>query len=184
MSKEIKIVVASANPVKVNAAHEGFRQMFPELNFSVKPVSVPSGVADQPFSDEETLSGAQNRVANAEKAHPDADYWIGIEGGVQNLAGELTAFAWVAVRSKSMQGKARSGTFFLPGAVQELVEQGIELGTADDMVFGSKNSKQAGGAVGLLTGNVVNRQQLYQQAVALALIPFKNVPLYTISKPQ
>lgn len=182
MSKEIKVIVASANPVKVNAALGGFRRMFPDLTINSKSVSVASEVADQPLSDEETLAGAENRVSNALTAHPEADFWIGIEGGVQEVAGSLTAFAWIVIRSsRQREGKARSGTFFLPGAVQELVEQGIELGTADDMVFGSKNSKQAGGAVGLLTGQVVDRQQLYEQAVVLALIPFRNEQLYASS---
>lgn len=178
MPKNITIVVASANPVKINAALGGFQKMFPEASISSRSLKAPSEVSDQPMSDEETLTGAHNRVAYAFAEQPDADFWIGIEGGVQPLGHELTAFAWVVVRSKSQTGKARTGTFFLPRAVTELVEQGIELGTADDMVFGSKNSKQAGGAVGLLTGNAVDRKQLYEQAVVLALVPFKWEQLY------
>jgi inosine/xanthosine triphosphatase len=178
MPDKITLVIASTNPVKVQAALAGFQKMYPDTNISTKPINVASDVADQPMTDEETLTGATNRVANAMREQPDADYWIGIEGGVQPLNGELTAFAWVVVRSKSKTGKARTGTFFLPRAVTELVEQGIELGTADDMVFGSRNSKQAGGAVGLLTGNVVDRKQLYEQAVVLALVSFKWEQLY------
>ncbi|AHM60231.1 inosine/xanthosine triphosphatase, putative [Flammeovirgaceae bacterium 311] len=178
MLNKISIVVASANPVKVNAALAGFQIMFPQASISTRSISAPSEVSDQPMSDEETLTGANNRAAYAFAEQPDADFWIGIEGGVQPLHNELTAFAWVVVRSRSQTGKARTGTFFLPRAVAELVEQGIELGTADDMVFGSKNSKQAGGAVGLLTGNAVDRRQLYEQAVVLALVPFKWEQLY------
>jgi non-canonical (house-cleaning) NTP pyrophosphatase len=58
------------------------------------------------------------------------------------------------------------------------VRQGMELGDADDAVFGRSNSKQANGAVGILTGNVIDRAELYEQAVVLALIPFKNPELY------
>lgn len=178
IEKESLIVIASTNPVKVNAALAGFQQMFPGVEIKTKPVVVPSDVRDQPMSDEETYTGASNRVENARKEHPQADFWIGIEGGIQTIQGELTAFAWVVVQSGNLVGKARSGAFFLPMAVAELVEQGIELGIADDMVFGSKNSKQAGGAVGLLTQNVLDRKQLYEQAVVLALVPFKNEQLY------
>lgn len=60
----------------------------------------------------------------------------------------------------------------------ELVAQGLELGEADDRVFQQSNTKQAAGAVGLLTDNVLNRQQLYEQAVVLALVRFKNEELY------
>lgn len=175
---EQNIVIASRNPVKVEAALRGFRKMFPDLIFHTVPVSVPSGVADQPMTDQETLEGALNRVNNAHTAHPKADYWIGIEGGVEAHAGELTAFAWVVVRSGSGIGKARSASFFLPGVVADLVAQGMELGEADDVVFRKSNSKQASGAIGLLTDNAVDRTQLYEQAVALALVRFKNEELY------
>ncbi|EMR04085.1 inosine/xanthosine triphosphatase [Cesiribacter andamanensis] len=178
LKKEINLIVASTNPVKVAAAVEGFRQLFPELDVTALPLSVASEVADQPMTDAETLQGALNRVANAALAKPEADYWIGLEGGVAPLGEELAAFAWIVVRSKTGLGKARTGTFFLPPAVSELVLQGIELGTADDMIFGSKNSKQAGGAIGLLSQNAITRKQLYQQAVVLALLPFKNPALY------
>ncbi len=153
--------------------------MFPDWQLEAISVSVPSGVSDQPMSDAETLQGARNRVENTYADHPDADFWIGIEGGVAPMDGELAAFAWVVVRSKELLGKARSGTFFLPHAVAELVAQGIELGTADDMVFSRNNSKQAGGAIGILTDNILDRKQLYTQAVMLALVPFKNKSLYT-----
>jgi len=174
-----KVVVSSLNPVKVQAALEGLQRMFPQYQFELETASVPSGVADQPMTDEETLAGALNRVKNARTAKPGADFWIGIEGGVAAMGSELTAFAWVVIQSAGLLGKARSGTFFLPKAVTELVEQGIELGTADDMVFSRTNSKQAGGAIGILTDNVLDRKQLYAQAVVLALVPFKNEQLYT-----
>ena len=183
MKKMHTVVVASANPVKVQAAIEGFRLMFPHSEFRQVSVAVPSGVSDQPMTDAETLTGALNRVNNACAAHPMADFWIGIEGGVERMEGELAAFAWIVVRSASRTGKARSGTFFLPRAVAELVEQGVELGIADDRIFGRSNSKQEGGAIGILTENVVDRKQLYEQAVILALVPFRNEQLYTCTAP-
>jgi non-canonical (house-cleaning) NTP pyrophosphatase len=38
--------------------------------------------------------------------------------------------------------------------------------------------KQANGAIGILTGDVIDRTELYQHAVILALVPFKNDGLY------
>ena len=72
-----------------------------------------------------------------------------------------------------MPGPPHSGCL---AQVRELVEQGLELGDADDLVFGESNSKQQNGAVGLLTDNVETRTSLYEQAVVLALIPFKTQP--------
>lgn len=119
--KKVRVVIASTNPVKIKAAVGGLQRMFPQVEFEEKSVEVPSGVADQPLSDEETLKGAKNRVSNACAAHPQADLWVGIEGGVEHLDGGLAAFAWVVIRSGDLEGKARSGAFFLPTAVQELI---------------------------------------------------------------
>jgi inosine/xanthosine triphosphatase len=172
------IVLASRNPVKARAALGGFEKVFPDAAFRVEPVSVPSGVDHQPRSDEETLAGAANRAENAARAVPDADYWVGIEGGIRDQDGEMTAFAWVVVRSPEHTAKSRSGTFQLPEAVARLVRQGHELGDADDLVFERSSSKQRDGAVGILTDNVIDRTALYEHAVVLALIPFKNPGLY------
>ena len=116
----ITLIIASTNPVKIQAASDGFQRLFPGSELNVVAANVPSGVAHQPLSDDETLRGALNRSANAQAVHPNADYWIGIEGGVQPIGGELAAFAWIVVRSTSHIGKARSGTFFLPPAVAGL----------------------------------------------------------------
>lgn len=172
------IVLASKNPVKAQATLGGFRRMFPAEEFNLEMVSVPSGVNDQPISDDETFQGAFKRAGNAAQLVPVADFWVGIEGGIESSQDEMTAFAWVVVISDSVLGKGRTGTFLLPQAVAHLIRQGVELGEADDLVFNRSNSKQVEGAIGILTGNVVNRAQLYEQAVVLALVPFKNVDLY------
>lgn len=178
LSKEI--VVASKNPVKIAAALKGFQSMFTSDTYTTRGISVPSGVPDQPFSDVETLQGALNRAQNAREQEPQADYWVGIEGGVEDTpdrtAGTLQSFAWVVVidRKAGRVGKARTATLYQPEEVARLVRGGTELGLADDVVFGRSNSKQRNGSVGLLTGDVIGREAYYAQAVILALIPFKN----------
>jgi inosine/xanthosine triphosphatase len=172
------IAVASTNPVKVQSALNGFRRMFRDDSFAAEGLSVPSGVSHQPMTDAETLQGALARVEAARAVAPKADYWVGIEGGCETMGEELTAFAWVVVRSAAQTGKARTGVFFLPEAVAALVRQGVELGEADDRVFGRSNSKQGNGAVGLLTSDVIDRAEYYEHAVVLALVPFKNPQLY------
>ena len=153
--------------------------MFPSDIFEVQGISAPSEVSDQPMSDDETLRGAMNRANNVSNLVTEADFWVGIEDGIEEVDGELEAFAWVVVKSKDGRiGKGRTGAFFLPEKVAELVKQGMELGEADDIVFEMTNSKQANGAVGILTGDVLTRTTYYEPAVILALIPFKNKTLY------
>jgi inosine/xanthosine triphosphatase len=116
--------------------------MFPQEAFETEGVSVPSGVSGQPLSDEETLKGALNRANNAQNAVSDADFWVGIEGGIEEKQSEVEVFAWVVIKSKQKYGKGRTGVFFLPPKIAELIKQGKELGEADDIIFGRSNSKQ------------------------------------------
>ena len=176
------IIVASRNPVKIESVRLGYRAMFPDQQVSITGVNVPSGVSDQPMTDAETLRGAQNRAANAQHAMPDAQLWVGIEGGIEDSPDGMHAFAWVVVRSADQVGEARTGTFKLPDRVAELVRSGIELGEADDIVLGRTNSKQEDGAVGLLTDGLIDRTRYYEHAVVLALIPFLKTELYAESK--
>ena len=172
-----KVIVSSQNPVKIGAAREGFSRMFPNTNLDLHGLSVSSGVPDQPFTDEETLRGASNRAHNARAAQPDADYWVGIEGGVHAAAadGPIESFAWILVIGKDGRvGKARTAAYYLPEESAKLLRQGMELGHADDLIHGRTNSKQHSGSVGILTDDAVDRAGYYTQAVILALIPFKN----------
>jgi inosine/xanthosine triphosphatase len=172
------IILASKNPVKVQATLDGFKRMLSEETFELKTVSTASGVGDQPMNSDETLRGAVNRARAAAEMVPAGDFWVGIEGGVEERGDEMAAFAWVVVLTKDRTGKGCTGTFFLPEQVARLIREGKELGEADDIVFGKTNSKQENGAIGILTSDVIDRAGLYAQAVILALVPFKNTRLY------
>lgn len=168
----MNVVIASSNPVKIQAVFEAFQEVFPQEDIICENIAVPSGVSDQPSSNAETLEGALTRAHRAHEKMPDADYWVGVEGGVQDEFGGMTSFAWVCVKGHDGYGKARSGTFILPEPIAELIRQGKELGEADDIIFQQRNSKQSAGAVGLLTHGIINRTALYKHAIILALIPF------------
>ena len=172
----MNIMITSRNPAKIAAAEEAFRQVFadrdPSAELSFHPVSVPSGVADQPLSDEETRRGAHQRIDAARKAQPDADFWVGMEGGLERIDGRWAASAWMVVCDHSgRRGEARTPTLPLPPGVQQLLDQGLELGEANDRVFATHNSKQAGGAFGLLTEGRLTRGGIYAQSLLLALLP-------------
>ena len=174
----MRVIVATKNPVKINCTESAFKKAFSEA-IDIEGISVPSDVSDQPMTDAETLLGAKNRAINARNAEPNADYCIGIEGGIhQNTQGEMHAFAWVYIKSFNQEGKAKTASFELPKKIAELVNQGIELGIADDMVFDRAYSKQKNGAVGILTNDLIDRASYYEPAVILALIPFLNSELY------
>lgn len=172
------IIVASKNPVKINSALQGFQEMFSENEFVVEGVNVPSGVSNQPIGNKETFQGALNRAKGAKRSKPNADFWVGIEGGNIRHGNEMEAMAWVVILSKNQMGKARTAGFFLAPRTVELINEGMELGHADEITFGIQNSKQKMGSSGLLTDNVIDRERFYIPAVILALIPFKKAELF------
>lgn len=169
----MNIVVASRNPVKIDAVRQAFASQFSSATLNLIPIDVESGVNDQPASDQETRQGARNRVEEARRVQPDADYWVGLEGGIESIDDQLMAFAWMVVSGKNNRvGEARSVTLPLPPAVKRLIDNGVELGEANDQVFGTTNSKQQGGAFGLLTDGRYTREFIYSQTLTFALIPF------------
>jgi len=173
-----KVIIASKSPVKIQAVKSAFLKVFHNEDFEFESISVPSGVPDQPMTNNETFDGAKNRCVNAFNKVKDADFWIGIEGGIERNEDELAAFAWVYLKTNENTGKGRTGTFFLPQKISELIEQGYELGDADDIVFNLKDSKKQNGAVGILTNNIIDRASYYTEAIILALIPVLNKDLY------
>lgn len=176
----VKVVVASLNPAKIKAVESAFTDSFPHTQFSFEGVSVASEVPDQPMSDLETKQGALNRVKNAKLAIEDADYYVGLEAGIE---GHFT-YAWMIIEknedliesqaNKVKRGESRSACLMLPPLVLEKVRAGKELGDVMDEVFSTENIKQKGGAIGLLTHHQLTRSSVYHQALILALIPFLN----------
>lgn len=91
---------------------------------------------------------------------------------------DLSCFAWMAVLHvpTGRWGFARTASFSVPPAVASLVRQGMELGQADDRIFGRTGSGAADGTVGILSHGAITRSQYYQHALYLALLPFLHDP--------
>lgn len=174
MKTKKNIVVASLNPAKINAVKSAFEQLFPNQEFQFQGIEVESGVAIQPMSDQETKQGALNRVHNAENSLPNADFYVGIEAGIEHGM----TFAWMVVKASSGYGESRSASLLLPPAISQRLQADYELGDIMDEVFGTENIKQKGGAISLLTGNHLTRSSVYHQALILALVPFLNPELF------
>ena len=171
--REIKIIIGSTNPTKINAVSGAFKKVFPCDGFCFIKENTPSGVLDQPMTEKETKDGCKNRLDYLEKKHI-ADFYIAIEGGVDYVGKKLYAFAWVYIKSKGFLSKSKTSIFQLPEEIKFLIEKGEELGKADDLVFNRVNSKKKDGAVGILTNGLITRESYYKEAVILGLIPFIN----------
>lgn len=116
----IRVAVGSTNPCKIEAVRKAFCQIFSsdEIKIEISSHSVPSGVADQPFGDEETREGAMNRALaayNAACSEAGCDFGVGLEGGLEKTVNvdknddskvkkeELWCMAWMAIVGSNSQ---------------------------------------------------------------------------------
>lgn len=176
--KEFKVFITSENPVKINAVKQAFKAVFRQYKFSYEFRKYPFTKTDQPMS---RLEGYEEAEARIEKAIADgrkADYFVSLEGANEVDKFGMMTFGVVVIKSCGKIGRSTTPMYYIPPKVAELVKKGYELGTADDMVFGTSNSKQSGGASGLLTKDLVPRERLFTFGTIFALIPFINPDLY------
>ncbi len=178
------VIVASLNPVKIDAARQAFAAIFPDETFTMTGCNAPSGVPEQPTSSAQTLDGAKNRLTFIRSAYPDADYWIALEGGVEETGSPealcMTSVIWVATTDHTTNNisTARCVTFEIPPPIANLIRGGMSLGDADDYFFKRTNSKQQNGAIGIVTHNALTRTSVYRDGAIMALVPFRNREWY------
>lgn len=176
-----KLYVGSTNPVKVNAALVTLSITL-EQDFDTYEVAVPSGVAEQPMSEEETRLGAVNRVnALIDRVNDNSNdtWYVAIEGGVDVFEDGPATFAYVVIYNGGRMSIGRSANLPLPVSIYQALQRGEELGPVMDRLFNTTNVKQQGGAIGLLTLNHASRQSVYEVALTLAMAKFHFPDLYT-----
>jgi len=164
-----RVVVGSENPVKIEAVRAVMARCTETV--VVQGVAVPSGVPDQPWGDDETRAGALTRARGALALDPSAELGVGLEGGVVTEPdGGVRTCAWaVIVDRHGIISTGGSLAMPLPPAVVRLLKRGVELGHAMDEIAQTTNIKLGRGAVGVLTGNLITRQQAYEPLVTYAL---------------
>lgn len=167
------VVASTTNPAKINAITLAFSDVFGAENCRIEGVDVDSGVPRQPLGSQETRTGARNRVMMARQVRPEADFWVGVEAGIEE---EMT-FAWMVVENAHIRGESRSASLPLPEIILRGIRAGRELGDEIAQLTGIQNIKQQGGAIGVFTAGKLSRSSVYHQALLLALAPFHN-PLY------
>ena len=183
------VAVGSTNPVKIDSARNGISQAIAKKQeVCSEGFPVISTVPDQPFGLVQTRKGAKDRAINAWHAYSNKHgstphYSIGMEGGIiKDEEGVMHCIACICIYNGTCCGTASTASFPLPIAITKLVQDGLELGDADDQVFNTVNSKQGEGTVGKLTRGVINRCAYYEHAVVLAFMRFNFPQLYESEK--
>lgn len=171
------IAVGSTNKTKIDPVREIFSKHFKDV--SVKGVRVDSGVDDQPMTDEEMYRGALNRAHEAFKKVKNAEFGVGIEGGLHKRSyGWFEHSLVVIVDRKGKIGVGTSGGLVLPEKVIQRIHKGENLEEVIDTLFGTQKIGEGIGMFGLMTKGVVTRSQGVTHGVAFALAPFLHPELY------
>lgn len=160
--------VGSTNPVKLEAVRRAFSKFW---EVEVKGVKVESGVSDEPIGIE-AIEGARNRAREALRIL-NADFGVGIEGGIFHLFGKYycAGFVWIE-RRDGASSSGTSGWFECPMSFLPELLRGRELGSLMAELSGKPDIKREEGAIGFFTRGAVNRVDLYTHGVLMALAKF------------
>jgi inosine/xanthosine triphosphatase len=139
-------------------------------------LAVPSGVSDQPLSEEETILGAINRAKEALLRVPEADIGLGLEGGL-TFDAQYTGQWYLISVCAAWDGRrlylGKGLSFPIPNEVGERLQQErIELRTVIDEYSGTVGTNQKGGAYALFTADRIQRASVFRDAVIAAVTPF------------
>jgi len=171
----MKVAVGTNNPVKAKAVENVFSRLFG--NVTVDARRVASGVPPQPFGSD-TVKGAITRAKNAYKSG-GYDYGVGIEAGLSDVEGFVLDIQFCAIYD-SVAGitlGCGSGFQYPPEVVSEVLS-GREVGDVMSEISGIENLGKKLGAIGYLSHGLLDRTQLTEQSVLMALIPRINPKLY------
>jgi len=175
--RPLAVNVGSTNPVKVRAVENVLRKVFPKLPLRTRAVDVTSKVSDQPF-EAEAIEGAINRAREALK---EADYGIGIEAGLfwNEQVRDLLDVQYCAVVDKRGHVTLGHGPgFAYPPFVVERAKAGKTVGDAMAELTGEKAIGRTRGAIGYLTEGRMDRTELTEAAVLMAMVSRIRKDLY------
>lgn len=191
LMKKILIAVGSVRRPKLRAVTEALQAFAPKLvpdgDFEVVGEEVESGVSATPTSSEELMRGAKNRaealVRMARETRKPWRYFVGLEGGLEVLQDErarrvfLESWAYVSDGVRGFYG--RSGGIEVPEELaHEVLERGFELSDAIDRYAGAVGIRDGQGAWGVLSGDLIARDESFRIAVIVAFAPFYNARMY------
>ena len=171
----MKVAVGTGNPVKLKAVENVFSRIYGNVTVEARKVS--SGVPPQPFG-ADTVKGAMARAKNAYKSG-SFDYGVGIEAGLSDVEGYILDVQFCAIYDRVDGITLGCGSGFqYPPAVLADVLAGRTVGEVMSELSGIDDLGKKLGAIGYLTHGMLDRTQLTEQSVLMALIPRINPKLY------
>src|SRR5713226_9040807 len=191
--EKLIIAVGSTRRPKLGAVSEALVSLsgvlHPDGQIEIVGVEVESGVGHTPASRTESMRGARQRaealVQLARGRNEPWRYFVGLEGGldiIEESPRRAVLESWAYVSDGVRGHYGRSGAVELPAALaHEVLDKGVELGVAIDRFAGAVGIRDGQGAWGVLSGNLITRQEAFRVAVVAAFAPFYNAKMYVAS---
>jgi len=189
--EKILVAVGSTRRPKLRAVTEAVNAfglaLDPGAEFEVLGFDVESGVSLTPSSRGELMRGARQRaealVRLGREKRETWRYFVGLEGGLdvvqEDGARRVFLESWAYVSDGAGGHYGRSGGVEVPAALaHEVLENGVELSVAIDRFAGAVDIRDAQGAWGVLSANLITRQEAFRVAVVAAFAPFYNAKMY------
>jgi inosine/xanthosine triphosphatase len=192
--KICRIAVGSTRKPKLEAVHAAIADITPLLGdniaIEIQGYEVESGVSHTPTSREELMRGARHRSETLKhqlaSTNTAADFFIGLEGGLdvitENNSRRVFLESWAYVTDGTSGHFGCSGAIELPTPlVNEVLSRGTELSVAIDQFAGQVGIRDGQGAWGVLSSNLISRQDSFRLALVAAFAPFYNSKMYRAS---
>ncbi len=126
--EKFTIAVGTTSNQKIGYLKEVLKEL--DIKSVIIPISVESGVAEQPITSNETKKGSKNRAKNVIKEVNHFDFALGIEIGYHKyLKNKYEIFCWVTLIDKlGYKISGQSHKFLLPKYHQNFLNDGKNLG--------------------------------------------------------
>jgi inosine/xanthosine triphosphatase len=185
-------IIATKNPIKLNATKKAFAKFFPQTHSDISAESVPLDTV-QPIGIEKVIEGAKSRAIQAlnilkerradminvlDDFHKKWVFGIGIEAGLVEIPGSISGYldfqycVIIDLLGRMSMGAGPGWEYPLDITQKVVSENGaLEISEVVKKMSNDENNKYENGAIGFFTKGLLDRPSLTQIAVQMALIP-------------
>lgn len=168
--------IGSENPVKIAGVKSACRRAFPHMRCNFKPNRITNHAPEQPIGFAQTWNGAKTRAktafanARGEKGGNNADYGVGLESGLIKFGNVFFDIQFCCLYDGCEFTAGSSMGFPISEKIMARVANGESLGDAVSEISGIKNIGRKGGALAYLSGGMLHRREMVEQAFLCAMV--------------
>ena len=176
----MKIAIGTTRKPKIDGVKKAietcpyFQNIEDEIEYITKDVL--SNVSKMPMTLDEIMLGAKNRAKNLFEAGVVADFFVGIEGGVEKFGEKAYLLGCVYIESAKGEGHyGFSPMMEVPEIVwRRMYDKGEELGPIMENLSGGRDVRSENGSMGMWTDDMLVRRDEFVFAFYSAIAPFFN----------